>query len=157
VPAANASSTLVIDYQKLDLFSAPTGSLLAHACNCHGVWGSGIAVTFKATFPKSFEEYKQYCRDKGKDALGTSLITSERVACLFTSFNYGVKRDPPHNILMHTAKAVTDLLSKIGPTDQVFSNKFNSGFFGVPWEHTEEELAASLLFSAAVKWTVCTP
>ncbi|KAF3891950.1 hypothetical protein GY631_4499 [Trichophyton interdigitale] len=30
-----------------DLFLAPEGAALIHACNCQGSWGKGIALEFK--------------------------------------------------------------------------------------------------------------
>ncbi|KAL4934542.1 uncharacterized protein BDV17DRAFT_286238 [Aspergillus undulatus] len=45
-----------------DLFDARDGAALIHACNCHGVWGSGIAKTFKQKYPAAFNAYKDYCQ-----------------------------------------------------------------------------------------------
>jgi hypothetical protein len=33
----------MIKYHKMSLFDVPTGSVLVHAVNNQGVWGSGIA------------------------------------------------------------------------------------------------------------------
>jgi len=42
----------------------------AHGCNCAGAMGKGIAVEFKARFPKMYNEYKALCKS-GKFTLGS--------------------------------------------------------------------------------------
>jgi O-acetyl-ADP-ribose deacetylase (regulator of RNase III) len=42
----------------------------AHGCNCAGVMGKGIAVEFKARYPKMYNEYKVLCKN-GKFTLGS--------------------------------------------------------------------------------------
>jgi O-acetyl-ADP-ribose deacetylase (regulator of RNase III) len=41
----------------------------AHGCNCAGAMGKGIAVQFKAKYPKMYSEYKNLCKE-GKFNLG---------------------------------------------------------------------------------------
>ncbi|OJJ34795.1 hypothetical protein ASPWEDRAFT_39881 [Aspergillus wentii DTO 134E9] len=45
-----------------DLFDAPDGTALIHACNCQGSWGGGIAKAFKDQYPAAFEKYRAHCR-----------------------------------------------------------------------------------------------
>ncbi|KAL4893663.1 hypothetical protein BDV59DRAFT_207486 [Aspergillus ambiguus] len=45
-----------------DLFDAPDGAALIHACNCEGSWGGGIAKAFKAKYPAAYEIYKNHCK-----------------------------------------------------------------------------------------------
>ncbi|KAL5342444.1 hypothetical protein BJX70DRAFT_356862 [Aspergillus crustosus] len=44
-----------------DLFEAPDGAALIHACNCRGGWGKGIAKTFKNKYPTAFKVYESHC------------------------------------------------------------------------------------------------
>ena len=156
-------------YQKASLFTAPLGSILVHACNAQGVWGSGIAVEFKKRFPGSFTAYNQYCTDAltaGRTITGTALVTGPEqgyyIGCLITSFNYGVRRDAEPVILTNTEVAVRNLLRSlknppagvVNPIISIYSNKFNSGFFGVRWEETEEILKD---LTGPTVWTVMDP
>ncbi|KAL5049624.1 hypothetical protein BDW71DRAFT_175133 [Aspergillus fruticulosus] len=50
-----------------DLFDAPDGAALIHACNCIGSWGAGIARVFSKKYPAAYEIYKDYCRMYLKD------------------------------------------------------------------------------------------
>lgn len=116
-----------------DLFSAPPGSYLLHACNCMGVWGSGVALEFKKRFPKSFIEYKDFCKDVHP---GDLLVCQEengyRVICLFSSKGYGATVDSPEQIIEATKVALTKL-----PGDSPINMPLiNSGRFNVPWEQT---------------------
>ncbi|KAJ5970209.1 uncharacterized protein N7479_000127 [Penicillium vulpinum] len=44
-----------------DLFDAPNGAALIHACNCKGAWGAGIARAFRERYPAAYEIYRQHC------------------------------------------------------------------------------------------------
>ncbi|KGO39501.1 Appr-1-p processing [Penicillium expansum] len=44
-----------------DLFDAPNGAALIHACNCQGVWGAGIARAFRERYPAAYEIYRNHC------------------------------------------------------------------------------------------------
>ncbi|KAJ5382226.1 hypothetical protein N7517_000137 [Penicillium concentricum] len=44
-----------------DLFDAPNGAALIHACNCQGVWGAGIARAFHGRYPGAYEIYRTHC------------------------------------------------------------------------------------------------
>ena len=63
---------------------------------------------------------------------------------MFTSAEYGVKKDGPDEILKNTELAVRDLLVKLKQAKENGDNlgslrmcKINSGKFGVQWERTE--------------------
>ncbi|KAI9368753.1 hypothetical protein BJX61DRAFT_536999 [Aspergillus egyptiacus] len=45
-----------------DLFDAPDGAALIHACNCHGAWGKGIARAFSKKYPAAFATYESHCQ-----------------------------------------------------------------------------------------------
>lgn len=98
-----------------DLFTAPEGSILVHACNTVGSWGGGIALVFRDKYPVQFELYKAYCKEHGQSLVGTCLlIPGEKydIACLFTSRAYGKRKDEPRQILAATKTAVQDLVKQ---------------------------------------------
>ncbi|KAL4788556.1 hypothetical protein BJX76DRAFT_344704 [Aspergillus varians] len=62
--SGKSSRTLRLFVSQLegDLFDAPDGAALIHACNCFGSWGGGIALAFRKNYPAAFEIYKEHCR-----------------------------------------------------------------------------------------------
>ena len=102
-----------ITYTTGDLFTAPEGTVLVHACNTVGSWGAGIALAFRDKYPAQFEYYKAHCKEQGESLLGTCLLIpgdQHDIACLFTSKAYGKRKDRPHEILAATKTAVEDLM-----------------------------------------------
>lgn len=141
-----------LTYIKGSLFETNFNEVIVHACNAKGVWGSGIAVDMKKLHPKSFEEYKNYCTIRDCPE-GSCFVSSENVACLITSIDYGKNKSPVDKILKYTETALDDLLT-ICDSKVFHSNKFNSGLFGVPWEKTEEILLKVLEKYDNVEWVV---
>jgi len=161
-----------VKYQKASLFDAPEGSLIVHAVNCHGVWGSGIAKEFKNRYPEAHERYHSSCRTIYPiENLGGFLFVSDKsswyeklkwtrphkVGCLFTSFGYGKNVDSPEEILINTTLAIHDMLKFNELSKTIYSNKFNSGLFGVPWEKTEFIINTLLERYPQIKWIVMDP
>ena len=129
-----------VEFIKGDLFKAKKGSVLAHACNAQGRWGSGIAKIFADKFPDAQKVYSEHCRSNGREVLGTCLIIlagDYKIACLFTSENYGELKDAPNQILERTRAAVADLIRQTSAADRIAMCKINSGLFAFPWEQTE--------------------
>lgn len=96
-----------------DLFSAPEDSILVQACNTKGGWGAGIALAFRERFPEQFQQYAQHCKEQEDRLVGTCLLLQAEkytIACLFTSRNYGRKKDSPDQILAATTTALQDLV-----------------------------------------------
>lgn len=163
----------MIEYRKMSLFDAPKGSLLVHACNCHGVWGGGIALEFAKRYPGAFKSYQAVCemaermsKEGWKNNLPGKGIwipdgneeSEGWIGCLFTSEGFGNTKDSTKEILFHTTLAVYDLLKCYHELhfqgETIYSNKFNSGLFGVPWEETEYILEK---LTDDVNWVVCDP
>lgn len=148
----------------MSLFDAPKsihgipGTLLVHACNTEGFWGAGIAKEFKKRFPESFLLYKEFCEAGIKT--GEFEVSSEEngynVGCLFTSSIDSRSPDSPDEIIVNTVLAVDDLLNWTDKEFIIYSNKFNSGLFNVPWDRTEAVLKV-LTKKYDVNWTVCDP
>jgi ADP-ribose 1''-phosphate phosphatase len=142
----------------MSLFDAPKESIIVHACNSQGVWGSGIAKPFKENYPVSFEFYNDFCQ-KWNDRRGTAC------GMAVTSHNYGNLKDSVDLIKINTTLALTDLCKKIylahpkedNPSIEVYSNKFNSGLFGVPWEDSGLILNTVLKDFKRINWIVCDP
>lgn len=164
----------MISYQQISLFDAPKESVIVHACNSQGVWGSGIAKPFKEIYPNSFADYNNFClvanRERGTACGRASLSSfheSEQhwVGWIVTSHDYGPKKDSPELIKIHTTMALMELCKKIymgHPKDEfevinVYSNKFNSGLFGVPWAESELILKTILKDFKRINWVVCDP
>lgn len=133
-----------IIYHQGSLFKAPVlHSILVHACNCQGRWGSGIAKEFARRFPEAHKDYQKLC-DGG--AMADKLIGSgiqfhkpglQPIGYLFTSRGYGEQVDPPAEILHHTYSALKCILDQLPKGMEVHAPKINSGLFCVPWEKTE--------------------
>lgn len=98
-----------------DIFSAPEGTILVHACNTVGSWGAGIALAFRDRYPAQFQIYKAHCKEHGQSLVGTCLLIPgdhHSIACLFTSRTYGKRKDKPEEILAATRTAVEDLVKQ---------------------------------------------
>ena len=148
----------MLQYRKGSLFDAPKGSILVHACNAQGVWGAGIAAEFKERFPESFKQYEKYCQ-LNRGITGVSFGTTEDIICLITSSGYGRSRETQEVILGNTLLALKDIFStyEIKKNETLHSNKFNSGLFGVAWNHTETILKGVLIDQPDLTWVVWDP
>lgn len=141
----------MLQYIQGDLFQS-NDVVLAHACNCRGAWGAGVAAIFRKKFPHAFQAYKRHCSDNlPLEILGTAFLADTGdgrwVACLFTSDHAGAGKLAPTEILVHTATAMADLERQMTAYGQqsVSMPKINAGLFAVPWENTEEVIAKSTL------------
>lgn len=160
-----------LNYIKGDLFShkAQASSILAHACNCRGSWGAGVAAIFKKQFPSTYKLYVEHCKKHADNPAGllgsTYLIRSEvsdpgnvgrgnvaYVACMFTSDAFGRRKNTADDIVENTDKSMTHLEQQLQSLAQkesieqldgksvVNMPKINAGLFNVPWEETETVL-----------------
>lgn len=133
----------MIEYIQGDLFES-SSTILAHACNCQGTWGAGVARVFKSKFPTAFKEYNAHCKSHSPtELLGTTFLANigdgRYVACMFTSNFTGIHKLSVKEIVHFTNLSTADLVLQINGKD-VSMPKINSGLFGVPWEDTEEVL-----------------
>lgn len=161
----------MIEYRTGSLFNAPSGVILAHACNAKGVWGSGIAKQFKERFPDNYNEYSFHCNRKCWSArpeilVGTTLLLDMQrpnlegwagIACLITSKGYGSMLDPQDEILSATAAALVSLRLQVNLPVEVHMPKINSGLFGIPWRATEKVIESLLEAFPQMKVVVWTP
>lgn len=159
----------MISYIKADLVTGikdDADVYKLHACNCLGKWGRGIAAAFRDHYPRDYKEYQKNCTENMSrfgdssanlqtKVLGKSFITSNNIICLMTSLSY-YPPDPAARIISSTSKALSDLGFKLPNTDiHIYSNRFNSGLFHVPWEQTEALVEEFLKNYSNIKWTVC--
>ena len=161
----------MIQYKQCNLFDAPKGSIIIHACNSQGMWGSGIAAAFSKLYPQSYEWYRGFCRE-WNERRGTACGRAELmkfveephyVGYVVTSHDYGLYRDDPELIKINTTIALQQLCDRIYslfdqyscPTVDVYSNKFNSGLFAVPWNESELILQTVLRDFPRINWIVC--
>ncbi|MCJ1265968.1 ADP-ribose 1''-phosphate phosphatase [Lobaria immixta] len=158
-----------ITEQTGDIFSAPANTVLIHACNAKGVWGSGVALAFKKKFPKAFQAYAAHCKppssnpanlaDHQRALAGTAFLLppsppqeNHWIACLFTSVGYGRSVDSPEQIMANTERAVADLARQIGEfrsRDQDGTEAMGSP--AIPPENSQVEKAMPILGSC---WSV---
>ena len=164
----------MVSYQNISLFDAPTETIIVHACNSQGVWGSGIAKPFKDKYPSSFLDYNKFCmlaNSKRGTACGRAGLSTFHesephwVGWIVTSHNYGPLKDSPEQIKINTTLALAELCKKIYmahsseeyPVIDVYSNKFNSGLFAVPWTDSELILTTVLKDFKRINWILCDP
>lgn len=167
---------------KQDMFTAPIDTWLNHSVSCRGVWGGGVAFFMKEKYPKSFDLYNKHCKSfSDDDLIGSAQIidTTElknipgkprKIINLFTSKAFGMYKDFPDEILENTRSALDYLWHQFvdlqhltntkGEEINIWSNKFNSGLFDVPWEDTEKVLLEALeiaekQYKLNINWTVC--
>lgn len=144
-----------IVYKPGSLFDAPYGSLLVHACNSRGVWGRGIAKEFKERFPGAFVTYSRFCQSGAQP--GEALIVLDGgyyIGCLITSDGYDPP-DEPNRIIANTYAALWNLsrqYEELSYNPAVYSNRFNSGLFGVPWTRTAH--AVNFTWTGCDTWNV---
>lgn len=149
----------MIEHRIGNLFDAPVGSILAHACNGKGTWGGGIAAEFKKRRPAEYVIYHDRCaREKKTSNLVGQCIFAGDVACLITSDGFGARVDSPESILGATEAALGDLFYRAQVLSQeIHMPKINSGLFCVPWELTEaviERVLAKYKNVKVVVWSL---
>jgi O-acetyl-ADP-ribose deacetylase (regulator of RNase III) len=61
-----------VEYIKKDITTVQSG-IVAHGCNTKGLFGAGVALGIKHTWPKAYSEYAMVCRQSKipSDLLGT--------------------------------------------------------------------------------------
>ena len=82
-----------------------------------------------------------------------------QVTCLLVSHGYGRGKDSKSDILKHTQESVSKLIKYVEDTKGpkvIYSNRFNSGHFGIPWSETEAVINACIQ-NSNIEWIVCDP
>ena len=151
-----------IVYKNMSLFEAPHGSILVHAGNSQGVWGSGIAAQMRERYPKQYSHYSRLAHGNiGKcvmDEITGKLKEEHIIATLITaSLESANLSDSPDTIIVNTTTALDDFLNYYKDTNSflpIYSNTFNSGLFRTPWYRTEFVLH-TLCERYGIEWTVC--
>lgn len=165
-----------VTYKNVSLFDAPRDSIIVHACNSQGMWGSGIAKPFKEKYPYAYNDYRNFCsqyNDRRGTACGLGTLSTHHVdenhwvGWIVTSHNYGPLKDSPDLIKINTTLALKEFCQQVYALHpnytanehiiNIYSNKFNSGLFAVPWEDSELILNTVLRDFNRINWTVCDP
>lgn len=156
----------MIEHIKISLFDVPKDEVLIHACNAKGMWGSGIAKEFNKRYPGSYKDYQLFCKEHGTGEAGLSTYPVDEahwIGWIITSEDYGSNKDPKEVIKINTTLALNSLCKLLYkahddnyPID-VYSNKFNSGLFNVPWEESELILKTVLKRFKRINWYICDP
>lgn len=161
-----------LEYKKMSLFDAPERSIIVHACNAKGSWNAGIAAEFKNRYPYALKDYEGFCQEDRYSIVGHSgssmwhISEPHHVWWLITSSGYGSERDSKEQIKINTTLALYHMCRRVnehrkwtetkeGDIIEVYSNKFNSGLFQVPWEETELILLTILKRFSKINWIVC--
>lgn len=150
----------------MSLFDAPEDNIIIHACNAQGKWRSGIAKEFKKQYKLSYKDYKVHCK-KHSNVCGTAemsnlhLEETHWVGWIITSNGESNDKDNKELIKINTTLALKDLCQNLynkcrGTYNiDIYSNKFNSGLFEVPWEESELILKRVLEDYPRINWTIC--
>lgn len=127
-------------YEELpgDMFEVEA-DFYAHACNCIGAWGAGVAAVFARKFPDAYRQYRKDCQEHGAALLGTAKVYND-VLCLFTSVGCGTSVSSNEAILAATKNALEDFKARVDHRPVIVAPRFNSGLFGVPWPKTRDIL-----------------
>lgn len=99
---------IVIKYRIGSIFEkVPAETLLIHSCNSRGIWGKGVAASFKTRYPTAFETHREYCQQHDAASLiGKPMVIPPNeknvppgaqrhhyIGCLFVKDNIGKPRD----------------------------------------------------------------
>lgn len=89
------------------------------------------------------------------------------IVCLFASHGYGRYRDPRDSIecsiyaalqdLSHQLREMRATSSQVSWPHLLFSNKFGSGYFNLPWTTTRNLIAMAGLHINVYSWVAPTP
>ena len=149
----------MITYTKGDMFKRNgSDKVFVHACNAKGVWGAGIALQFKRYYPLAYRIYSHWCEINKHKVVGKCLLINDSgvlIGCLVTSNGYGARKDSEDRILRATYQSVIDLIQQMSSWKTIVSPKINNGYFGIPWEKTEQSINQAIQQSGEqVMWNV---
>jgi O-acetyl-ADP-ribose deacetylase (regulator of RNase III) len=122
-----------------DLFHANLPAL-AHGCNCAGAMGKGIAVEFRARFPRMYAEYKQRCLSK---RLQPGDVFEWREGDV-TIFNLGTQktwRSPATLATIETSVREMVRLAEAANLAKVGLPRIGAGLGGLSWSEVRTLLA----------------
>jgi O-acetyl-ADP-ribose deacetylase (regulator of RNase III) len=116
-----------------DLFHDNDLHALGHGCNCAGAMGRGIAVEFRARFPKMYLEYKQRCVD-GRFKLGDVFMWSEGD---HTVFNLGTQRSWRSKAELNAIEMATRTMIRMAEKlaiSRIGLPRIGAGLGRLPWK-----------------------
>ncbi len=132
MPIHFVSGDLFLNKHKVQAF--------AHGCNCQGVMGAGIAVTFKKEYPEMFNEYRRRCKAKPREFnRGDAFLWKENGKPFV--FNLGTQESPGrHATYQAVEKALTNMISQADAEEitSIAIPRIGSGYGGLKWEKVRE-------------------
>ena len=115
---------------------------LVDAVNTVGVKGAGLALQFKQKFPKSYNEYRQYCLS-GKMHVGKVLISQEKNILII---HFPTKRDwrDPSQIEW-IDKGLHDLIAQVNSREieSIAIPSIGCGLGGLNWSDVRPMIIAA--------------
>jgi O-acetyl-ADP-ribose deacetylase (regulator of RNase III) len=125
-----------------DLFVSTEIKAYAHGCNCAGAMGRGIALEFKAHWPKMYEEYKTRC-SRGEFTLGDVFVWEEEGQ---TIFNLGTQPDWKRSArLTAISSSVNKMLEEAEKRniEEIALPQIGAGLGGLKWQDVKKTLEES--------------
>jgi len=127
-------------FTKGDIFATDDVKAYAHGCNCAGSMDAGIAVQFKARWPRMFEEYAARCAD-GRFTLGDVFVWSEgehTIYNLATQAHWRKKAQFP--ALARSLRKMVELAGNAGIA-RVGLPRIGAGLGGLDWVRVRRLIA----------------
>lgn len=140
-----------IHYHKGDLFKTEIKHI-AHGVNCCGVMGSGVAKIVREISPTTYELYKAFCEEMGKQNLlgKIQLINSDdwdnapyKIVNMFTQLDYG--RNPLVKYVSYDAIwSCFNKLARLGTVKEIAIPKIGAGLANGDWTIIETVIAQAI-------------
>lgn len=115
---------------------------LVDAVNCIGVKGAGLALQFKRNFPKSYLEYREYCRYDGMSP-GTVLVSEENGRIII---HFPTKVDWRNPSKLHWIElGLIDLVNQVNQREikSIAIPALGCGLGGLDWEDVRPLIVAA--------------
>ena len=111
---------------------------LMHCCNAQGVMGSGIALQIKNTFPQTYKDYHNYCRNYD-NLLGSIVIRDGVINIIAQNFYGSQMRDVHYGALVSGFMQVIDKIY----SNELYKCKFDSNGNLIPYRIAVPKYMAS--------------
>jgi O-acetyl-ADP-ribose deacetylase (regulator of RNase III) len=127
-------------FSKGDIFHTDGLRAYAHGCDCAGGMDAGVAVAFKKTWPRMFEEYRVRC-EEGRFQLGDVFAWSEGDEVVY---NLGIQQQKAKkakmSALAKSLKTMAELAQKAG-IDRVGLPRIGAAQGGLDWPRVKKILS----------------
>ena len=143
----------MIKYRQGNLLDVTEGVII-HGCNAQGVMGSGVALAIKNKWPKAYDAYKGFEKNRGLRLASISMCRVANllyIANLVTQENYG--RDPKVRYVSYGAIHLGfEKLNDSYPEDTPFHfPKIGAGLGNGKWE----DISTLIEFACPTRELIC--